>query len=78
MQADHEKVDKEIRELTNTVVEVVGNFVKVGYELILSMIDGKVCNALTETTSTRRCYLWGFTSKEFNDIDQMLTKDVNI
>src|SRR5436190_20960714 len=32
------------------------------------MVDGKVCNAATNTSSTMRCYICGKTSKYFNDL----------
>lgn len=41
---------------------------KVKCNMLLTMIDGKVCNAATGTKSTLRCYICGATSKEFNDI----------
>jgi len=40
------------------------------------MIDGKICNALTQTTSTQKCYLCGSTSKDFNDIDRMIRSKI--
>lgn len=44
---------------------------------MLVMIDGKVCNAITDTLSTQRCYLCGVTSKEFNSIDIMIARNAN-
>ena len=32
------------------------------------MVDGKVCNAATDTTSTMRCCICGETSKDFNKL----------
>jgi hypothetical protein len=32
------------------------------------MIDAKVCNAATHTTSTMRCYICGETSKDYNNL----------
>lgn len=32
------------------------------------MVDGKVCNAATNTSSTLRCYICNKTSKDFNDL----------
>lgn len=55
-----------------------GNVMFLSYKLIFSMIDGKVCNALTETKSAMRCYLCGATSKEFNNIDMILEKEVDV
>lgn len=34
------------------------------------MVDGKICNSLTETTSTMRCFLSNLTSKDFNNIEK--------
>lgn len=33
-----------------------GKEILVSYKLALTIIDGKVCNAITETASTQRCY----------------------
>lgn len=49
----------------------------VDYKLALTMIDGKVCNAITGNSSTQRCYLCQATSKQFNDIDTILKLKVN-
>lgn len=34
----------------------------------MTMIDGKVCNAATDTKSTSRCFICGATSKDFNNL----------
>lgn len=47
--------------------------VRVQYSLQLTMVDGKVCNALSETASSR-CYICGASPKEMNDIDKCLKK----
>jgi len=48
----------------------------VTHNLILAMVDGKICNALTDTTSTLKCFLCGATSKQFNLIDEMVKREV--
>jgi len=40
------------------------------------MIDNKVCNAVTDTKSILRCYLCGATSKDFNNINDILQKEI--
>lgn len=40
----------------------------VKHTMMLTMIDGKVCNAATQTASTMRCYICGSTSKDFNNL----------
>ena len=70
------RVEEEIKHLTDSVISVGDNTIKVRHNLILSMIDGKVCNAITETTSTQKCFLCGATSNDFNRIDDMIMKEV--
>ncbi|KAK5648375.1 hypothetical protein RI129_003267 [Pyrocoelia pectoralis] len=40
------------------------------------MVDGKVCNALTSTRSTQKCFICGATSKDFNRIDEMINRAI--
>ena len=40
------------------------------------MLDGKVCNAITGTESTQRCYLCDSISEDFNRIDEILLLEV--
>lgn len=42
------------------------------------MVDGKICNALTHTKSTQKCYICGATSKDFNSIDNLLKRDISV
>lgn len=58
-----------------TVID--GKEVTVSFKLAFTMIDGKVCNAITSNASTQRCYLCQATSKDFNDIDAMLKRKIN-
>src|ERR1700712_4702935 len=44
--------------------------IAVEHVMMLTMVDGKVCNAATTTKSTMRCYICGATSKKFNDLDR--------
>lgn len=69
--------EKQASELVPFETIVGGVTISVSYKLALTMIDGKVCNAATDTTSTQRCYLCLSTSKHFNDIDTMLTNEVD-
>ena len=55
----------------------VGKQINVSYEIVLTMIDGKVCNSLSHTTSAQRCFHCKCTSKQFNKIDKMLQEKVD-
>lgn len=41
------------------------------------MVDAKVCNDVTDTKSTMRCYICGATSKDFNDLTKAMEVDQN-
>lgn len=64
------------RNLTGLQTIVDGKEINVTYKLALTMIDGKVCNSLTDTSSSQRCHLCQCTSKDFNNIDKMLQKEI--
>lgn len=70
------KMDEEIRNIQNSNVLVQSKQIGIKHKLIFSMIDGKVCNAITETTSTMRCFICGATSTHFNKIDDMIARTV--
>ncbi|XP_060800854.1 uncharacterized protein LOC132903670 [Amyelois transitella] len=74
---ENREIENQISNLRESTVNIENKTLKIRYELILSMVDGKVCNALTETTSTMKCFLCGATSKLFNNIDEMVKRDVN-
>jgi len=41
------------------------------------MIDGKVCNAITSTTSEQRCYICKATPIEMNQIEKIMNKEID-
>ena len=55
----------------------VGKQINVSYKIVLTMIDGKFCNSLSHTTSAQRCFLYKGTSKQFNNIDEILQEKVD-
>jgi hypothetical protein len=61
-----------IRDLEITPVKVEEQWAFVAHKLLFTMVDGKVCNAVTETKFTQKCYLCGATARNFNDIDKMI------
>ncbi|KAK5645599.1 hypothetical protein RI129_006899 [Pyrocoelia pectoralis] len=62
-------INNAINSLTPTVINLAGAKFIVKYIFTMTMVDGKVCNAATGTTSTSRCYICGATSKDFNKLD---------
>lgn len=65
-----------IQSLVATEVVVDGKKFSIKHTFIMTMVDGKVCNAATSTTSTSRCYICGATSKDFNQLENK--KEISI
>ena len=70
-------IESQILMLLPTEVTVLGCRVNVRHEFLLTMIDGKICNALTSTSSAQRCYIYRATLKEMNDLVTTKEKQVN-
>lgn len=63
-----EFIENQEKDLNMTIGE--SQTVKISHKLLLTMVDGKVCNAVTDTTSTMRCYICSQTSKDFNKLEK--------
>lgn len=48
----------------------------VKHKLVMTMVDGKMINALTDTKSAMRCYICNATSKDFNRIKFCMSKPI--
>lgn len=70
------QMDEQIRNLQESSMLIEEKYLHVNHNLIFAMVDGKVCNALTGTTSTQKCYICGATSKHFNRIDEMIERKI--
>ncbi|XP_039233158.1 uncharacterized protein LOC120322169 [Drosophila yakuba] len=67
---------EKINLLKRSVIFIHNRNINVEHSLQLTMVDGKVCNALTESSSAK-CYICGANPKEMNDLDKCLNKVVN-
>ena len=71
-------IEHQINQLTPTTVNSdSGLMCTVKHVLNFTMIDGKVCNAATSTSSTQKCYICGATSQQFNKFDELLERQVD-
>lgn len=69
-------MDKEIQQLVETVVVVSEHLTAyIKHELIMSMIDGKMISALTDTSS-QKCFICGALPSHMNDIDVVLKRPI--
>lgn len=59
-------IESEIMSLKPTKIVIDGKDIQVNQKLLLTMVDGKICNAITGT-SAQRCYVCGAGPKEMNN-----------
>lgn len=72
-----EYIENSISSLTPTEVNIFGKKFFIRHIFKMTMVDGKVCNAATDTKSTSQCYICGKTTKHFNDLSNY-TSEVNV
>ena len=70
-------IKKQEENLRNFETTINRRKIQVSFSLALTMIDGKVCNSLTDISSTQRCHLCHCISSQFNKINEMLNKKIN-
>ncbi|EFN86399.1 hypothetical protein EAI_00149, partial [Harpegnathos saltator] len=61
-------IESQIQTLTNSLIVMDEKEILVKHKLLFTMIDGKICNAISSNTCTQECYLCGATAKDFNKI----------
>lgn len=76
-QEEIEYMENDVNALQSTTVLLQDKSYLVKHTMMLTMVDAKVCNAATNTTSTMRCYICGATSKEFNNLSIQKNVDVD-
>lgn len=57
--------------------EVNGKVITINYNFFLTMIDGKVLNEITNTTSTLMCAICKKSQKDFSNLDDSLQTEKN-
>lgn len=68
-------VEDQAKQLSKTKIGNRNRSTFVLHTLLPTMVDAKVCNAATGTSSTMRCYICGKTSKAFNDLENLNVED---
>lgn len=63
-------IERQISLLVPTEVEVCGKTLKIIPKFLLTMVDGKVCNAMASNACTQRCYICGATPKIMNLLEK--------
>jgi hypothetical protein len=70
-------IENQIKSLEPTKVIIGSSNLKINNKLLLTMITGKVCNAITETSS-QVCYIYGVSPKNMNNIDFIKNRTKNV
>lgn len=71
-----QEMDHQIQNLRPTTI-TVNEFscVEIHHELVCSMIEGKVCNAVTETKSSQTCCVCNATPKQMNNLELLSKRE---
>jgi hypothetical protein len=67
--AEVTNIETQMESLHPTTVIAYGKSITVFHRLVLTMIDGKVCQALTDTPSASTCVVCRATPKQMNDLE---------
>jgi hypothetical protein len=63
-------IKNQIEKLQPSIYEKNGYNVSVSHKMLLTMVDGKVCNVLAENSSTQRCYICKASPTEMNKLGE--------
>ena len=69
-------IQEEVKNLISLKIKIGSKTISVNYQLCFTMVDGKVCNSMTNTTSALRCFICQVTSKKFNNIDEVFKSPI--
>lgn len=70
------RVEKEIMELKSVELNINNSVLCINYTMLMTMVDGKVINTLTESSS-QLCYICKCNPTNMNDLDNMKRFVVN-
>jgi len=52
------------------------DLISVKHELVLSVIDGKICNAISDNRSAEKCYICGKVPKDMNILNMIKQRPI--
>lgn len=71
------RMESEIANLDETVISLKGKTYKVYHEFVFTMIDGKIAQTVTDTSSCAVCFICKSKPSEMNNLDQIRNKTVD-
>lgn len=72
-----DEIKNQIQTLLPSIINNEGVGVQVKHELFLTMVDGKVAQALTDTPSSSTCTICGATPRQMNDLTKVIARPEN-
>lgn len=74
IKAETQRIQEQINKLTPTLVSTNDMEFAICHKMMLTMVDGKICSALSQYTSSQLCYICGASPKEMNDEKRLKQK----
>lgn len=68
------RVQNEKKNLNKTIITISDKIFEVSHSLVLAMIDGKVANTITQTSSNAVCYICKAKPSEMNNLEILIMK----
>lgn len=68
------RVQNEIKNLNKTIITISDKIFEVSHSLVLAMIDGKVANTITQSSSNAVCYICKAKPSEMNNLEILIMK----
>lgn len=75
--AQKENIERQIKALIPTKVTLNSQSISVSHKLMFTMVDGKICNSISGTKSSLKCYLCDASSKDFNNLENIGRRSIN-
>ena len=72
----HNYIERQIEQLQPFIYELDGKQIEVIYSMFFTMVYGKVWYAVTGTSCTQRCFLCNLSSKDFSNLEKMLSTEI--
>ncbi|XP_018404085.1 PREDICTED: uncharacterized protein LOC108780770 [Cyphomyrmex costatus] len=69
-------IEQQVKSLVPFTTQIHGMEICIKYSMMFTKIDNQVCNAMSNTKLTRYCYLCRTALKDFNNIDEILQKEI--
>ncbi|XP_054743575.1 uncharacterized protein LOC129248151 [Anastrepha obliqua] len=77
IRAEKNRVDAEIAQIQDSVVDIRNRVFKVRHEFFFTMLDGKTAQAVTETPASSSCFICLATTSQMNCLEKIKARPIN-